>query len=98
MEDNDKLMVELVAARAESFKMHAETTESIKALTLTVANLVRIAERQEGLPEFTEDVRGMMRFMGRLNSACGVMWRPVLFVTVLGGMLWLWITGGRTHP
>jgi hypothetical protein len=45
--------------------------------------------------EMESDVRGMMRFMSRLSGFVGVLWKPLLFIAVLGGMLWIWITGGK---
>lgn len=55
-------------------------------------------ERMAGVPEIAEDVRGMMRLLGRLNGFVGVLWKPLLFIAIVGGSMWILVTGGKPPP
>jgi hypothetical protein len=95
IDDNDKLLSELLAARAESVRLHTETTTAVNQLAFSVGSLTDAMAGMAGMREMESDVRGMMRLMSRLSGFVGVLWKPLLFIAVLGGMLWIWITGGK---
>lgn len=88
IDDHDGLLTELIKSRFEHVKLHNETTASITALTEAVRKLT---EGTEGLREVEDDVRGMMRLLGRMNCFISVIWRPMIFCGVVGGMAYLWI-------
>lgn len=98
LDDSDKIISELLTSRFELIKLHKDTTEAVNALAISQTELIEQIGKLTGLREFEEDVRGMMRFMGRINGALGVMWKPMLFVAVVGGSLWMWATGNRPPP
>ena len=98
LDDNDKIMTELITAKAELVELHKGTTVALNALAASQTALVSEISKLAGLREFAEDVSGMMGLMARFNSGIGIMWKPVLFVAVLGGTLWLWIVGGKPPP
>lgn len=91
LDDNDKILSELLSARVESVRLHTETTEAIRTLSA-------LMERMAGVPEIAEDVRGMMRLLGRLNGFVGVLWKPLLFIAIVGGSMWILVTGGKPPP
>lgn len=102
LDDNDKILTELLAARTESVKLHNDTTaavtkltESVTVLTDAVANL---ANETVGTRETEADIRGMVRFLGKISRFVGVLWKPLLFIAVLGGTLWVWATGQKFPP
>lgn len=98
MDDNDKIVAELLASRFELIKLHKDTTEAVNTLAGSQKELIEQIAKLAGLREFEEDVRGMMRFMGRINGAIGMMWKPLLFCAVVGGSIWIWLIGNRPPP
>lgn len=98
LDDNDLILSELLAARVESVKLHNDTTSAVTKLTESVGELASAVSSMAGLREMEADVRGMMRFMARMNGVVGVLWKPLLFVAVLGGTLYLWATGQKFPP
>lgn len=53
----------------------------------------RLADETVGIRELEGDVIGMMRLLTRVNRLLGLLWKPVLFVAVAGGMAYLWLKG-----
>jgi hypothetical protein len=102
LDDNDGVLTELLAARAESVKLHNDTTAAVTKLTDSVTVLTKavagLATETVGARETEADIRGMVRFLGRISEFVGVLWKPLLFVAVLSGTLWLWVTGQRLPP
>ena len=98
LDDNDKVLTELLEARVESVRLHGETTSAVTQLTLSVGELASVISSMAGLREMESDVRGMMRFMSRMNGVIGVLWKPLLFIAVLGGTIWMWATGQKFPP
>lgn len=90
LDDNDALVAELMKARYESVRLHTETTQSLKSLTEAIE---RLTAGTAGLREMEGDVQGMMRLMSRFNGVLSLLWKPFLFIAVLGGTIYLWAKG-----
>lgn len=91
LDDNDQVMNELIRSKVELVEMHKVTNLAIATLTSEISKLA-------GLRDFAEDVSGMMGLMSRLNNGIGILWKPILFIAVLGGSVWLWVVGGKPPP
>lgn len=98
LDDNDKVLSGLLESRVESVRLHNETTAAVTHLTVSVSELTAAVSSMAGLRELEVDVRGMMRFMARMNGLVGVLWKPLLFIAVLGGSIWIWATGQKFSP
>ncbi len=98
LDDNDKIMAELITSRAELVEMQKGTTVALNALAASQTALVAEISKLAGLREFAEDVSGMMGLMARFNNGIGILWKPMLFLAVLGGTIWMWIVGGKPPP
>lgn len=98
LDDNDRILKELLCARIEMIELHKGTTAAINSLAASQTELINEISKIAGLREFEEDVRGMMRFMARVNGVIGIVWKPILFIAVVGGSLWLWATSVKPPP
>jgi hypothetical protein len=95
LDDNDKIMTELITSKTELVELQKGTTVALNALAASQTALVAEISKLAGLREFADDVSGMMGLMARFNNGIGILWKPMLFIAVLGGTLWLWIVGGK---
>ena len=102
LDDNDLILSELLAARVESVKLHNDTTSAVTKLTASVTVLsdavACLTLETAGTRETEADIRGMVRLLGKISRFVGVLWKPLLFVAVLGGTLYLWATGQKFPP
>lgn len=90
MDDNDKMMTELLSARTESIRLHGETTVALGKMADAI-NL--LTAETAGSRQLDKDVNGMLRILSRMNGFIGAVWKPLLFVAVLGGTIYLWGKG-----
>lgn len=98
LDDNDKIQVELIKSKVELFDLMKETNSALNALALSQSALVVEMTKTIKLREFADDVSGMMSLMTRFNNGIGILWKPMLFIAVLGGTIWMWIVGGKPPP
>ena len=98
IDDSEQIQTELIKAKFELFGLMKETNGALNSLAESQSELIVEMKKTVKLREFAEDVEGMMGLMVRLNNGIGVLWKPILFVAVLGGSIWLWIVGGKPPP
>lgn len=98
LDDNDKIMSELISSKTELVELQVGTTLALNALAASQSALVTEISKLAGLREFADDVSGMMGLMARFNRGIGILWKPMLFIAVLGGTVWMWIVGGKPPP
>ena len=98
LDDNDQIMTELINSKVELVEMHKGTTVALNALAESQTALIFEIAKLAGLRDFAADVTGMMSLMARFNTGISLLWKPLLFMGVLGGSVWLWITSGKPPP
>jgi len=98
LDDSDKIMAELITSKTELVELYKGTTVALNTLAESQTALVAEISKLAGLREFAEDVSGMMGLMARFNNGIGILWKPMLFIGVLGGTLYLWVVGGKPPP
>lgn len=90
IDDTEHLVNELIKAKFDSMRLHNEAMGQLKELTEAVQNLVADTK---GVVQLDADVTGMLRVMERVNRFCSLLWKPMLFVGVAGGTVYLWLKG-----
>lgn len=89
-EDNDHLVNELIKAKFESLRMHNDTMQHVKALTEALNNL---ATSTAGIRRMETNVIGLLSFLSDINQFIALIWKPLVFVAVCGGAVYVWLHG-----
>lgn len=87
-EDNDHLMNALIKAKFDSLKMHDDTMQHVKALTEALNNL---AASTAGIRRMESNFIGLLSFLSDLNKFISLVWKPILFVSAVGGGIYFWL-------
>lgn len=88
LEDNDSLMNELIKAKFDSLKIHDDTMQHVKALTEVLNNL---AASTAGIRRIESNFIGLLSFLSDLNKFISLVWKPILFVSAVGGGIYFWL-------
>lgn len=83
MGTSEEIITELMRARFDMLSGLREVKEAVQQLT----------DETAGIREMEADVTGALRLMARLSRAVGVLWKPLLFVTIAGASVYLWAKG-----
>lgn len=83
MGTSEEIITELMRARFDMLSGLREVKEAVQRLT----------EETSGVREMEADVTGALRLMARLSRAVGVLWKPLLFVAIVGASVYLWAKG-----
>lgn len=106
MDDTDKHVAELSRAKADIMQAMSGLAQGQKNLAAAQADFIaaqkeladavkKLTDETAASREISGDIKGTMRMLGRVNEVTGLLWKPLLFIAVAGGMVWVWATGGK---
>lgn len=78
----------LIKAKFDSLKMHDDTMQHVKALTEALNNL---AASTAGIRRMESNFIGLLSFLSDLNKFISLVWKPILFVSAVGGGIYFWL-------